>query len=90
MLRGSRLRRGGGVVLRHDNGSNYAAADFQREISFLGAENSPSFVRQPQGNGVAERLIHAVKEQILWIRGFDTIEDLTRELREFVETYNVN
>ena len=36
-----------GLVLRHDNGSNYAAADFQREIRFIGIESSPSFVRQP-------------------------------------------
>ena len=76
------------LVLRHDNGSNYAATDFQREIRFLGIESSPSFVRQPQGNDVAERLIRTVKEQILWIRNFDTIEELTRELGEFVERYN--
>ena len=78
-----------GLVLRHDNGSNYAAADFQREIRFLGIESSPSFVRQPQGNGVAERLIRTVKERILWTGNFDTIEDLTQELREFVERCNV-
>ena len=41
-------------------------------------------MRQPQGNGVAERLIRTVKEQILWTRNFDTIEDLTKELGEFV------
>ena len=77
-----------GLVLRHDNGSNYTAADFQREIRFLGIESSPSFVRQPQGNGVAERLIRAVKEQILWIRNFDTIEDLTQKLGGFVDRCN--
>ena len=77
-----------GLVLRHDNGSNYATADFQREISFLGIKSSPSFVRQPQGNGVAERLIRTVKEQILWTRNFDTIEDLPQELGVFVERCN--
>ena len=77
-----------GLVLRHDNGSNYAAADFQREIRFLGIESSPSFVRQPQGNGAAELLIRTVKEQILWTGNFDNIEDLTQELGEFVERYS--
>ena len=31
--------------------------DFQEEIECLGIEASPSFVREPQGNGVAERFI---------------------------------
>jgi transposase InsO family protein len=42
-----------GLSLRHDHGSNYMSGDFQGEIAFLGVESSPSFVRQPEGNGVA-------------------------------------
>jgi putative transposase len=42
-----------GLSLRHDHGSNYLSRDFQDEIAFLGIESSPSFVRQPEGNGVA-------------------------------------
>ena len=44
-----------GLKLRHDHVSNSMAEDFQREVAFLGMEASPSFVRQPEGNGVAER-----------------------------------
>jgi transposase InsO family protein len=36
-----------GLILHHDNGSNYLADDFQDEIEFLGIEISPAFVRQP-------------------------------------------
>ncbi len=36
-----------GLILRHDNGSNYLADDFQDAIEFLGTESSPAFVRQP-------------------------------------------
>ena len=39
--------------------------DFQSEIRFLGAESSPSFVREPEGNGVAERFIRTLKENFL-------------------------
>ena len=46
-----------GLKLRHDHGSNYMSGDFQDEIEFLGIEASPCFVREPQGNGVAERFI---------------------------------
>ena len=77
-----------GLALRHDHGSNYMSGDFQDEIAFLGIESSPSFVRQPEGNGVAERFIRTLKENFLWVHTFDTIEDLRRALRDFVTHYN--
>src|SRR3954462_14063796 len=77
-----------GLALRHDHGSNYMSGDFQNEIAFLGIEASPSFVRQPEGNGVAERFIRTLKENFLWVPAFDTIDDLRRGLREFVAHYN--
>ena len=54
-----------GLALRHDHGSNYMSRDFQSEIRFLGVESSPSFVREPEGNGVAERFIRTLKENFL-------------------------
>jgi len=45
-----------GLALRHDHGPQYMRHAFQEEIAFLGIESSPSFVRAPEGNGVAERL----------------------------------
>ena len=65
-----------GLRLRHDHGSNYLADDFQQEVAFFGIESSPSFVREPKGNGVAERFIRTLKENVLWVRSFDTIEEL--------------
>ena len=37
---------------------------------------SPSFVREPEGNGVAERFIRTLKENLLWVQSFQTIDDL--------------
>jgi transposase InsO family protein len=54
-----------GLALRHDHGSNYLSGDVQDEIAFLGIESSPSFVHQPEGNGVAERFIRTLKENFL-------------------------
>lgn len=54
-------------------------------MRFLGIENSPAFVRAPERNGRAERFIRTLKEDLLWVRTFDTIEDLRVALRE---TYN--
>jgi len=79
-----------GLTLRHDHGSNYMADDFQNEIAFFGITSSPAFVRQPEGNGVAERAIRTLKEQLLWVTHFATIEDLRHGLAEFAKRYNAN
>ena len=77
-----------GLKLRHDHGSNYTSGDFQDEIDCLGIEASPSFVREPEGNGVAERFIRTLKENLLWVRTFDTIEELRAALIKFARHYN--
>ena len=77
-----------GLRLRHDHGSNYLADDFQQAVAFFGIESSPSFVREPEGNGVAERVIRTLKENLLWVRSFDTIKALRLALLEFKRTDN--
>src|ERR1017187_889521 len=77
-----------GLKLRHDHGSNYMSVDFQGEIKCLGIEASPSFVREPEGNGVAERFIRTLKENLLWVRTFKTIEELRAALVAFAKRYN--
>ncbi len=69
-----------GLTLRQDHGSQYGSDAFQRELDFLGIESSPAFVRAPEGNGYAERFIRTLKEQLLWVRTFATVEEprLTR------------
>lgn len=77
-----------GLSLRHDHGSCFVAHDFQRELEFLGIESSPSFVRAPEGNGCAERIIRTLKENLLWVRTFATIEELRLALLEWMKIYN--
>jgi hypothetical protein len=36
--------------------------DFRQELTFLGMTSSPSFVRELEGNGVAERFIQTLTE----------------------------
>ena len=79
-----------GLRLRHDHGSVYMSDDFQAEIKFLGVEPSPAFVRQPEGNGCIERFFRTLKEQLLWIRRFDNINELRTALIEFRNRYNEN
>ena len=77
-----------GLVLRHDHGSQYMSHVFQEELRFLGISSSPAFVREPEGNGCAERFIRTLKENLLWLTTFDTVEDLRLALHEFQRQYN--
>jgi transposase InsO family protein len=79
-----------GLAMRHDHGSQYMSDHFQKELAFLGIESSPAFVRAPEGNGCAERFIRTLKENLLWVRHFETIEELRQALLAFRETYNTS
>jgi putative transposase len=77
-----------GVAMVKQALSQYVSHDFQAEIRFLGIESSPAFVRAPEGNGCAERFIRTLKENLLWVRRFETVEELRLALQRFRETYN--
>ena len=68
------VKRALGLGVRHDWGSQYTSEDFQRELDFLGIVSSPSFVRSPESNGIAERFIRTLKEQLLWVKTFHTVD----------------
>jgi transposase InsO family protein len=76
------------LAIRHDHGSAYMSEDFQRELIFLGMTSSPTFVREPEGNGVAGRFIRTLMENLLWVRHFATVAELVDALREFKRRYN--
>ncbi len=85
---GFRAGAAAGIRNRHDHGSQYMSNDYQAEIAFLGMQSSPSFVRQPECNGCVERFIRTLKEQLLWVRTFQNVEELRGALAEFRERYN--
>jgi putative transposase len=62
--------------------------NFQNEIGCFGIVISSAFVRQPEGNGVAERAIRTLKKQVLRVRHFATVEDLRQALAAFATEYN--
>jgi transposase InsO family protein len=75
------------LAIRHDHGSAYLSDDFQAELAFLGMASSPSFVREPEGNGVAERFIRTLKDNLLWVRHFATVVELIDDLQGFKRRY---
>ena len=60
----------------------------QTEIDHLGISRSPAVHYEPETNGCAEKAIQTLKEQVLWIERFETLEQLRAAVRAFGRAYN--
>ena len=77
-----------GTKLRMDHGTQYLSDHFQNQVKAWGMTPSFAFLEQPQTNGVAERFIRTLKEQAIYGRTFNTMEEVRQAVAEFVELYN--
>jgi len=77
-----------GLTLRFDHGPQYMSDDFLNETRFLGITLSPAFVGEPECNGVAERFMRTLKEQVIWGRRFRTVAEARAAIGVFIELYN--
>lgn len=77
-----------GLELRMDHGTQYLSDHFLNQLRFWGIKPSFAFVEQPQTNGVAERFIRTLKEQVIHGRVYRTLEDVRQAVTVFVKRYN--
>jgi transposase InsO family protein len=77
-----------GLGLRMDWGPQYTAHQFLGELRWLGIRPSPSYVGEPECNGVMERWIRTLKEECLYLHDFATLDEARQVIGEFVERYN--
>ena len=68
--------------------SCFRSGHYQSELDHLGLERSPAFHYEPETNGAVEKFPQTLKEQVLWIERFDTLEQLRARVREFAQLYN--
>ena len=76
------------MAVRHDWGSQYRSVHFQGSLRWLGIVDDPAYVGEPETNGCAERWIKTLKEQCLWARLYEGLDDLRQAVATFVKTYN--
>lgn len=77
-----------GLQVRMDHGTQYLSDHFLNQLRFWGIKPSFAFVEQPQTNGVAERFIRTLKEQVIHGRTYRTLEQARRAVAAFVKRYN--
>lgn len=77
-----------GLALRCDHGSQYTSDHFQSELKHFGIRQSLAYVSEPETNGVIERFWKTLKKQVIEGRIYQTLDDLRKALKKFVDLYN--
>jgi transposase InsO family protein len=77
-----------GLGLRMDRGPQYTAHQVLGELRWLGIRPTPSYVGEPECNGIMERWIRTLKEECVYLHDFATLAEARQVISEFVERYN--
>jgi transposase InsO family protein len=77
-----------GLKIRCDWGPQYIADAWITEVKWLGMTITPSYVGEPECNGVIERFIRTLKEQCLYLHRFQTLDEARWIIGEFIARYN--
>jgi len=77
-----------GLAVRMDHGTQYLSDHFLNQLRFWGIAPSFAFVAEPQTNGVADRFIRTLKEQVIYGRVFRNLDEVRVAVAAFVRRYN--
>jgi transposase InsO family protein len=77
-----------GLKIRCDWGPQYIADAWINEVKWLGITISPSYVGEPECNGVIERFMRTLKEQCIYLHRFQSLTEARRIIGEFIPRYN--
>jgi putative transposase len=77
-----------GVELRTDHGPQYTGSDCADLCKEWNLDHTYAPVGRPTGNAVAERVIRTLKEEVVWLRDWDNIDELRAAIAAWVKRYN--
>jgi transposase InsO family protein len=73
-----------GLRIRCDWGPQSIADAWINEVKWLGMTITPSYVGEPECNGVIERFMRTLKEQCLYLHRFQSLAEARRTIGEFI------
>jgi putative transposase len=77
-----------GLHLMSDNGCQPTSTSFMRTCSQLGVKQAFTSYNNPKGNADTERLMRTMKEELFWLREWESSKQIQEKLDEWVEFYN--
>lgn len=77
-----------GLSLMSDNGSQPTSVSFIKACSNMRIKQAFTSYNNPKGNADTERMIRTMKEELLWLQEWYSVNDLTTALEEWIEKYN--
>jgi len=77
-----------GLELRTDHGSQYTGGDCEELCRDWRLDHTLAPVGRPTGNAVAERFIRTLKEELIWLRDWQSLSELQAALAAYREEYN--
>lgn len=77
--------RGAGLRLISDNGSQPTSVSFMRDMAILGIEQIFTTYDNPKGNADTERMMRTIKEEVIWLNEFETLEEARQKIGGWIE-----
>lgn len=77
-----------GLELRTDHGPQYTGADCEALVREWHLLHTYAPVGRPTGNGVVERVIRTLKEEVVWLRDWESADELRVALAAWLKKYN--
>lgn len=77
-----------GLELRTDHGPQYTGQDCRDLAAEWNLEHTFAPVGRPTGNAVVERVIRTLKEEVIWLRDWDSADEVRAAVDAWVIRYN--
>jgi transposase InsO family protein len=77
-----------GVDLRTDHGPQYTGADCAALVTEWHLMHTYAPVGRPTGNAVVERVIRTLKEEVIWLRDWESTDEVRAAIEAWVQRYN--
>ena len=77
-----------GLSLMSDNGCQPTGTTFMRECALLGINQAFTSYNNPKGNADTERTIRTLKEELLWLHEWQSLNHLENAMSAWIETFN--
>ncbi len=82
--------RGKGIKLVSDNGCQPTSTCFMGAAAAMGIEQIFTSYNNPKGNADTERVFRTLKEEIVWTREYEGLEQLKKTIEQWVYYYNTS